>query len=358
MGDIFAGIDGTTPSLTKSQYFQDPFDRRMSFIRSLYQGCAAQNKRWFAGPDLGGFKVPECIAEPLDFIMGCKPSSSDRILIAGYSRGAYAAIRVAQGLGKAGLPVSLLILLDTVKVTTGGVETAIGNVIRKYDPKFQPDAEADSSLRAAEKTAQMPGAYWPVPDAKRFRDASVAASVARYNQASTNEIYHADRSKRAEGSWNLVDQSGNFIVPGNVQIVLDAHRSPEVQSRDWTMGVSPVAVKGGTTVLGQAHFLTHSGMGGMPFRGDLPTAASSRSREWAECGRVARRLVGLKGITFQHPTLNTSSPPDWWLNHAQIQEQYEIYRDQFGTDGLSPKQDAAYAEQKLNAARAARAYYR
>ena len=109
MGDIFAGIDGTTPDRSKAVHFSNPLDLKMSFIGALYYGSAAvrEDKHWFAGPDLGGFRVPECVSMPLEFIMKARKrlgqSGSHRITIAGYSRGAYSAIRVVQGSAK---PVS------------------------------------------------------------------------------------------------------------------------------------------------------------------------------------------------------------------------------------------------------------
>ena len=245
------------------------------------------------------------------------------LTIAGYSRGAYAAIRVAQALGKAGLSVDNLILLDAVKVTNAETEGEVARVIDRFDDSFDIEAEAQALLRT-----------------RRAGDIRVARETVarRHGRMLQAETYRADASAKALGSWNAVDDIGYFVVPRNVRLAVSYQRSPSVQSRDWTMGAAPVTLQGGgNRSISHPYFLTHSGMGGMPFRGDLPTKASSRLKEWQEARRLALDLARLAtGLTafqsFKHTVLNDIDPPKSWLMSPFIRSQYEIYQKDFGAD--------------------------
>ena len=164
--DIFVGIDGTTPSWTKAVHFDKNFDEPMSFVNCLYQASVApkENKHNFAGPDLFGNKVPECISLALQNIIASirrlPVPMAPRITIVGYSRGAYAAIRVAQGLKKAGYRVYVLAFIDTVKVTDSGVEARVAEVLDKYDDSYDLVAEGrELDKRVSEAASRASWTY-------------------------------------------------------------------------------------------------------------------------------------------------------------------------------------------------------
>jgi pimeloyl-ACP methyl ester carboxylesterase len=341
MSDIFAGIDGTTPDKQRARHIMDPFDNAMTFVGKLFEGSVADgarrgqpynpnqadyDKHWFAGPDLGGFVVPQCVSWPVEFILkrrralGGKP----RITVAGYSRGAYSALRVCQALGKAGVAVDTLILIDCVKVTIGLTEDSIGQIIDKYDDSFDTDAEAK---RLGPQIVHSRG------ERNDMRRNTVAS---HYGARMEAEIYRPNAAARSNGSWNMVDSPGSFVVPPNVKRAISMQRDPGVMSRDWTMGVSPVESGGATSLVRRHFFLTHSGMGGMPFRGDLPTAETTAEREWKACRLAAQWLKSHVMATgafnyFKHPTLDSESPPQWWLSHACIKSQLSIYNSNYVT---------------------------
>ena len=337
MSDIFVGIDGTTEHKTRAVHIGSPLDADMTFVGALFRGSTAgrDHKHWFAGPDVGGFRVPECVGMPLEFIMKARSGQSQsRIAIAGYSRGAYAALRVAQGLLKAGVSVDALILIDTVKVTLADTEAAVGQVLDRYDQGFDTGKEAQ---KMGTKFGRA-GVAYPSP-------IGVRNAAAVYGARMEAEVYKPDPTARAQGSWNLVDPVGRFVVPANVKTVINVQRNPAVRSRDWTMGVAPVSVQtGSSSMTSRTFMLSHSGMGGMPFRGDLPGAAVTRLREWTECRALAEFLRGQAAQTglfqyLKHPTLEFPTPPERWLSHVSIRLQYQDYRRQFGSDGLTPDQD-------------------
>ena len=344
MGEIFVGIDGTTPHKSKAVHFSNPDDLKMSFIGALFQGSrpARENKHWFAGPDLLGFRVPECVGVPLEFITKARKrlgSGSHCLTIAGYSRGAYAAVRVAQALGKAGMHVDNLILLDTVKVTDQGVEQAVGQVIDRYDNSF------DTETRAREIVLKS---------GRRDLVSARQIAAAEYGRRVEYEIYERDQSARFNGSWNAVDDIGSFLIPPNVKNLFSYQRDPKVKSRDWTMGVAPVKVnvRGSAQPASIMFATTHAGMGGMPFTGDIPTRATTRVNEWQESRRLAQYLsrttTALDAFQyFKHPLLNDANPPAWWLDLPAIRTSYYNYYTSYGSDGLTLKMDAEFARDKI-----------
>jgi len=341
MSDIFVGIDGTTPDKQRARHIMDPFDNAMTFVGKLYEGSVAEgarktspydpnqtnfDKHWFAGPDLGGFAVPQCVSWPVEFILKRRRAlgGTPRITVAGYSRGAYSALRVCQALGKARVPVDTLILIDCVKVTIGDTEESVGQVIDKYDDSFDTDAE---TKRLGPQVIHSRGERIDI------RRQSVASAYGARMEA---EIYRPNAAARDNGSWNMVDSPGSFVVPGNVKRVISMQRNPGVCSRDWTMGVSPVESGPGTALTRKYFFLTHSGMGGMPFRGDLPSRETTAEREWKACRLAAQWLKSYAMATgafnyFKHPTLESEAPPAWWLSDACIKTQLSIYDSQYVT---------------------------
>jgi len=307
-------------------------------IGALYRGsvAATEHKHWFAGPELYGFRVPQCVGWPLEFIMKARKalpgSPKPRITIAGYSRGAYSAIRVAQGLGKAGIEVDLLILLDTVKVTIAGTEAEVAQVIDRYDDSFDI---ADDAKRNPARVYTRGGVY---------ADQSVAKAAQRHGARLEAEIYRADSTAKAEGSWNAIDSPGRFVVPSNVKKTVSVQRDPMVRSRDWTMGVSPVEASRAGSLSSKQFLLSHSAMGGMPFRGDLPSSEVTRFREWKVCGllvnHLRREIMPTGAFQYlKHPTAESASPPATWLRHPGIRAQYEKYYREWGSDGLTPDLD-------------------
>lgn len=352
MADIFVGIDGTTTHMSKAVHIRDPFDNAMTFIGKLFEGSVAstESKHWFAGPDLGGFKVPQCVGWPVEFIMKARKrigAGSTRLTVAGYSRGAYAAIRVVQVLGKMNIPVDFLILLDTVKVTEMGTEIAIGQIIDQYDASFD----------TAEQARKIQSVAY---DGRSGRsNPQNALNIARedYARRMQDEIYRANAAARKKGSWNWVDTPGSFVVPPNASKVLSLQRNPAVKSRDWTMGVSPMEVRASTQLDSQQFMVTHSGMGGMPFRGDLPTVEATRAREWRQCRRVWERLQSwaLQSGAFhyvKHPTMYSEGPPKDWLNHKNIRSQYWQYLVDFkDPDRLTPDLDSEFMDYMVEKSR-------
>ncbi len=341
MADIFAGIDGTTPDKSKARHIMDPFDNAMTFIGKLYEGSVANggragtrydpaqpnyDKHWFAGPDLGGFMVPQCVSWPIEFILKRRRAlgGNPRITVAGYSRGAYSALRVCQALGKAGVTVDQLILIDCVKVTLGLTEASIGQIIDQYDDSFD-----------TAKEAKRLGPQYVISRGEKNDVRSVRVADA-YGRRMENEIYRENSAARQKGSWNAVDNPGSFVVPGNVKHTISMQRDPGVLSRDWTMGVSPV--ESGGSLARRYFFLTHSGMGGMPFRGDLPTRETTAVREWKACRLAAQWLKnqiagsGAFGY-FKHPTLESEEPPQWWLTHDRIRSQQADYDRMYPSGG-------------------------
>lgn len=359
MTHIFVGVDGTTPDLFRNKFFEPTLDLPMSFVNTFYQSSVAQPdfKKFYAGPDLGGFGTVDCVSEPLDFIMGCVKKlrgEKPRITIVGYSRGSYAAIRIAQGLGKAKVPVYFLGLLDTVKVTITHTETAIGQVIDKYDDSF--DTNAETKRRYDKSRSDFDAIVKKHPQAIMAAQGlpsmgTIRSSVAKeYGRKIQNESYVADPRDRARGSYNYVDDIGHFVVSGNVENAISVQRDEKFRSREGTMGVSPVEYPGGKIYQPARFPCTHACMGGMPFRGDFPMVEITRSSEWVACGKIAGELMkygtSLGVISrFDHPTLRWNKPPQWWLINPLVKDQYMEYVKTFNkSDGLTPDQDQEIKE--------------
>src|SRR5262249_40646272 len=118
MSDIFVAIDGTTPDPQNNIRFE-PWDFEYSFIYMIYRAAnaARENKIHIPGPNLWGDGTVECIQTALEFLKPRIKRPDLRIVVAGYSRGAYAAIKVAQALEMIGRKVDFLGLIDVVKCT-------------------------------------------------------------------------------------------------------------------------------------------------------------------------------------------------------------------------------------------------
>ena len=319
MKTIFAGIDGTTQSWTKNEYFA-PFDLAMSFVKAIHDGSTAAAKKHYPGPDIWGNGTPICVRETLEFITmqlglprtgdapaGWRPPDSYQITLAGYSRGAYAALRVAQGLGKLGLSVHYLCLIDTVKVSTAGQEAEIAHAFDRYDSSFSIAADA-VQLR-----------YLP-PEAGTPEEVAAGLQGRRL----LREAYVPDRQDKGRGAGNLVDAAGHFVIPRNVKRAIHAQRSATAKSRMVTMGTAPVEFPGGDFLVRRDFRCTHSALGGMPFRGDHEHNLDlSPESEWAASREVASMLstdLSKYGAIkrFVHPVIQSVAPPSWWLGDSKI----------------------------------------
>lgn len=348
MIDIFIGVDGTTESMTSAQYMPDPTDKAMSFIGKLYEASKAPEgfKNWYPGPDTPGLVLPsECVLKPLEFLIPLLRSdtakrSGVRVCIAGYSRGAYAALRLAQTLGKCveGFRVHQLILLDTVKVTIQMTEDEIAQIIGRFDKSFDKNRDVNK--------------YEVYDKGRNTYLKQTSNGGDQYSKRLEGEIYQADSRDRATGSYNAVDEAGHFNVPSNTLRVASFQRNPTVLSRDWTMGVSKVKAPGNPyDSFPPLYQLTHSGMGGMPFRGDLPTKDVTRLSEWVHCGKLARDLnkaaMGCGAFNhLSHDTLRSTRPPSSWLRNRGIDSQYSSYWHSYGSDGLLPELDFQYSNSR------------
>lgn len=292
----------------------------MSFVNMLYQGSSASSRKFYPGPDIFGNGTPLCVEEPLEFITselglakrgdapkGWKPADSYQITIAGYSRGAYSALRVAHGLAKLGVKVHYLCLIDTVKVSTSGQEAVIAQIFDRYDASFDI-ATDDRKMRSA---------LWAEPGQ------SPAADL--HGRRLLSEVYVADKRDAKAGAGNYVDPAGHYVIPSNVSKALSVQRSPAANSWMEVMGTAPVTFPGGSLTARRDFVCTHSAMGGMPFRGDQHHNINlTPESEWAACRQVAQCIsddASKAGIlrSFQHPVLRYGTPPASWMASPQIQ---------------------------------------
>ena len=236
MADIFAGIDGTTPDKSKARHIMDPFDNAMTSSASCMKaaspmaaeraatGAAQLRQALVAGPDLGGFMVPQCeLADRIHPQGRRAPGGNPRITVAGYSRGAYSAYASVRPLGKAGVTVDQLILIDCVKVTLGLTEASIGQIIDQYDDSFDT-ATGSQTARPAVRQLRREERRPLCPRRRRL-----------YGRRMENEIYPAKQCGTAKGFVERGGQSGGFVVPGNVKHTISMQRDPGVV-RDWTNG--------------------------------------------------------------------------------------------------------------------------
>jgi thioesterase domain-containing protein len=317
MREIFVGIDGTTENWWHNVHFSK-FDVEYSYVGMMYTGSFAseRNKRWLAGPNLWGNGTVQCVAWALQFLRAqldecARQNEQPRISLAGYSRGAYACLRVVQALEKAGVPVHFLALLDTVKCTDEGTEDAIGRVIRSFAHIAPPKQEA---VHGAGRMADMQRAQ------RMLAQSAAMGAISR-------EVNHRDC----------------FVVPGNATYVLNLHRDRSVNSRTVPMGHWPV--QSGMDRMPDFVFkCTHSAMGGLPFRGDIPNKEVTRLREWQQSGAVGQTLVNHARAqrvigSYAHPVIGKARPTQQWLDAPEVKSQYALYYGQFGSDGLTPAQD-------------------
>lgn len=314
MKEIFVGIDGTTTDWYRNVFFSE-FDLRYSYIKMLYDASVAprENKIHLAGPNLWGGGTTWCVRDALAFLKPfVKENGGKRIVLCGYSRGAYACLRVAQALGLIGVPVDFLGLIDTVKCTTAETEEAIARECYEF--------------------AKGPGANdIAAKNAKDWQDA-YSQTMAHY------EI----QKKRNLAFGQQVNQPDHFYVPGNVRFCFHARRDPDVNSRTVPMGHWDV--RSGKRIEEKFFMCTHSAMGGMPFRGDLPSASVTRLREWVFCHKVGTFITthakgqGVIG-NFTHPVIGRDKPPTDWFLAPEIQSQYESYYRTYGPDGANAPGD-------------------
>lgn len=334
MRDIFVGIDGTTQDWYKNIRFQ-PWDFEYSFINMFYKYSSAGegDKIHIPGPDLWGKGTVECISSALTFLsQRMRVGGSFRIIVAGYSRGAYAALRVAQALAHRGLSVDFLGLIDVVKCTDDQTEKAISDVLQEFwgeksaVEKARPAAaevmrRAQSDPRAAPYAGMA--AQGIISDAERRE---VQRDIAISNEVNRSPLPNAV-------SWGV----GAFVLPGNVKAGFHARRDPEVGSRTYPMGHYPLEgiPSGGGFIERRDFFCTHSAMGGMPFRGDIPSNRVTRKGEWTGVRTVGRFIInsGNKYAIFskqpQHNCMDSPTPPAGWYEHENIRSQYRTYLEKY-----------------------------
>ena len=311
MTTLAVSIDGTTTDWYQNVLF-GPFDLNMSLIMALHKAFLADDKIHLAGPNLFGGGTTTCVKEALTFLKPRLTRRDTRVFLSGYSRGAYAALRVAQGLAKAGVKVHLLALIDTVKCTDGATEEEIGIEILRY-------AEGEDAVRVGAKT----------PVTSKNWQSGYGETMASY------EI----RKKRAEQLSQEINKPDRFLASENIAHMFHARRNPNVNSRTVPMGHWDVAAPGGAKFDEKMFEWTHSCMGGMPFRGDLPKKHITRASEWIECRRVvafveqkAQAAGAIKAI--EHPAHRSAAPPNWWFDAPEVRSQYAEYVKKYGHDGL------------------------
>ncbi len=324
MKTILACIEGTTwggylgelGGMTKRVPFAE-FDASMSFMNAIRRGSAADVTIYSYGPDTRARLMAECVREPLNAILktlgfpetGEPPAGPHncKIFLAGYSRGAYAALCVAQALQKLAIGVEYLLLLDPVKVTDMSGENEITAILARFDKTLRPTPTILS------------------PYAKGYH-AALALQQSQQREitrSSEKGRYVEDPRDRARGGGNICDAAGHFVVPGNVKRVLNLQRSCKANSRMTTMGTAPVDFGNAPHVEDRGFMCTHSAMGGMPFRGDN-TGKTSAYTEWSESRKVGEALAkdALKhGVikNFYHPTARSIVAPAWWLGCKEIE---------------------------------------
>jgi hypothetical protein len=328
--EIFVGIDGTTPNWFKAVHFEPTFDLPMSFINCMFKGSVAEkdNKSFFAGPDIWGKRTTECVSLPLMFILQrLKQIPSPmlpRITIAGYSRGAYAAIRVAQGLAKMKIPVYFLCLIDTVKVTDQDTDAAIAAVIDKYDNSFSIESESNSQImNRLRQAASNNEGYSSNFD---LDESGIKRKVQNeHGLRLRKEIYEVDYRDARTGAGNYVDLPGHFVVTSNVKHCLSVQRDFRLGSWANVMGVAPVTFPGGNLDASTQNWCSHSAMGGMPYRGDMRAPEVTPEGEWRECAKVASKLrskavAELKVLSsLHHPTLlDPRNPTKAWRQFQKL----------------------------------------
>lgn len=325
--DVFVGIDGTTEHWTENVGF-GPFDYKYSYIAMLsrYSSAGDGNRQSLPGPNMTGEGTVHAVESALNFL---KPrvvgvtGEAPRIILCGYSRGAYAVLRVAQALQLRGLEVAFLGLIDTVKCTHDSTETQLGQVIADF---------ADLPSRAVTPIQHGPRGDIPRPMTR-----------AEANKSRNMDLsYEVNRTSLP--NW-LSFGGGSFRVPANVVAGCHARRDAKIGSRTYPMGHYPLEFGGGFAE-DKGFGCTHSAMGGMPFRGDLPKTIT-RLSEWTECRRVGEYVVakGRKHNIFResprHPVLDADAPPAAWYAAPEIAGQYEAYVRSNGPDGANRPQDRA-----------------
>ena len=320
MRDIFIGIDGTTPDWYENVRFEK-WDMEYSLINMMYVHASAadSDKTFIPGPDLFGKGTTKCVKTALDFLKGLgfggnkTPRGFDntRVVLAGYSRGAYAALRVAQALELAGVRVAFGGFLDIVKCTDDATEDAIAGVISDF-----------LGERSAVSALPRPTSQYDTAAQKRAMDA-LSKDEQRRQQiyAGVNKTWLPNAI-----SWG----AGSFSIPNNIASGFHARRNAAVKSHTRPMGHYPT--EGNKNVDERNGFwVTHSGMGGMPYRGDLPDTIT-RVSEWKGSRAVADFVVRhlkahdlLNTKSPIHPCLRAMDPPASWYQDTHIRSQYALW---------------------------------
>lgn len=353
MRDIFIGIDGTTPDPEKNVYFE-PWDLKYSFIKMMVENSVAgkDDKIHVAGPNLYGQGTAKAIGEALDFLNRrlATPFGPARIVIAGYSRGAYAALRVAQGLGRVGYKVGFLGLIDVVKCTDDATEDNIAKELMRFKGEQTNLSAALASIENQRRAGNTPvGGGYTDPRLDQIREAM--AKDRRNAVAMSSEV---NRSSLPNA---LSAGSGSFAIPANVEAGFHARRDPRVGSRTYPMGHYPLTNLSRSFPERRDFFCTHSAMGGMPFRGDIIQDVT-RKTEWAGTRTVGRFIVGqcqknsvLTTGSPHHPVLDNHAPPRSWFEDGHIRDQYRSYLLNFERSdgsGYDPKYESDLLQEVAN----------
>ena len=345
MGDIVVAIDGTTEDHSRNVRF-DPWDFHYSFVFMCYRHCfaAVSDKMHVPGPDMFGTGTSTAIGEALDFIVARRAApggSNKRIIVFGYSRGAYAAMRVAQAVQLRGGNVDFLGLIDVVKCTDDNTEAAISRIIQKFThDKTGSDVFRDEMAKRHIDLTKNPQAAMGY--------GSLSASAMSYQ--TNREIAISQQVNRSSMPNAVSFGGGSFAVPAGVKAGFHARRSPSVNSRTYPMGHYPLIEMPATFKERRDFFCTHSAMGGMPFRGDLPSRAVTRRSEWDGARTVAKFIAdNSQGVLGKlvHPVLTSATPLPSWYENSNIRGQYRAYMESFGdTDGAGwdkPFEDSCLA---------------
>ena len=328
MRTIFVGIDGTTPDPVNNVRFEKwDFDYSFIYMMKVYCAASDDDKIHIAGPNMYGEGTSTAVKEALEFLTRRlrPPFVKPRIIVAGYSRGAYAALRVAQALGLIGFNVDFLGLIDVVKCTDDMTETNISGNIRAFiGEKSNADIWRENLARRGIDLQKNPQAVMGmVPELREIerKDAKRAAELS--NQVNRSPLPNAI-------SWGV----GDFAVPKNVKAGFHARRDAKLGSRTYPMGHYPLTGMGKEFEERRDFFCTHSAMGGMPFRGDTLKEAT-RLSEWHGTRAVGHFIVknctkhGVLTKHPYHPVLAAPAPPSSWYRHENIRSQYRLYMRQF-----------------------------
>ena len=120
---IFAGVDGTGATvLARGDTGYTPVYQSSHVSKLSRYACWADKAQYDRGPGLIGFETGGLAQSAVNHVVRWWDSSSSKVFLAGFSRGAAAVIESARILKGYGIPVECLILFDPVdRSYVGGV---------------------------------------------------------------------------------------------------------------------------------------------------------------------------------------------------------------------------------------------